>query len=323
VLCCRIGAFLLAVGLLTGPSPPLVADDAPGDQPPGSATLIGEVVTSGEFVDAAQAIEAAAKEDGAKLAAQFDFDALADIILQGLEIPDEYRKTYKTGFNSQGGASRMPLQIAATVKAGGDFTLLRVHRHGDKYAAVFRLKTNGGLNYQDLKLAKNADGKIKIHDFYSLLTGELASTSVRHVVLPTIVHELGTPLDKLSPKEAESVTHFPKYEAAIKAFQARNFTRVTEICESMPKSMQEAKAILILRYNVAARSLKWDEARAVTDDFRRTYPGDNALDLLALPNLLQDEKSDEALAAIDRIDKFIGGDPYLDQLRTGARPRKP
>jgi hypothetical protein len=205
---------------------------------------------------------------------------------------------------------------------GGEYALVRVHRHGENYAALFRMTTGVGLYYHDLKLVKGADGKIKVHDLYVLLAGELVSKTIRQVSLPVIVNDNGTPLEKLPPEERDFVTHFSKYQELIKTMRAGDFAKVKELCAAMPKSMQETKLVLIARHNAAAQTQQWDEARVMGAEFRRIYPDDEGLELLGLGSLMFEKKIDAALALVDRIDKFVGGDPYLDTVRAKIRAIK-
>jgi len=315
----------VAANEATIPGPPgtQVAQGAPAAKAPGaSPTLVGMEVTSGEYFDAAKAIEAAAKDDATKFAAYFDLDALAETAIKGIDLGAQFRKGFKSGFTNQPAQTSMAGQIAAAVQMGGGYTLLRVHRHGDQHAAIFRLQTGAGLNYHDLHFTKGTDGKIKVTDFYVLLTGELMSTTIRQMVLPIAANQNRNLLDKLTKKESDYVTHFPKIQEISTATRARDFAKVMEIYRSMPQSLQESKIVLIARLNAASQSQNWDETRAATADFRRLYPGDSTADLLGLDALILEKKYDEALAAVDRIDKLVGGDPHLETLRTNIREMK-
>jgi tetratricopeptide (TPR) repeat protein len=47
----------------------------------------------------------------------------------------------------------------------------------------------------------------------------------------------------------------------------------------------------------------------------KNYPNDSAWDLIRLDPLIMKGRLDEALAAVDRLDRSLGGDPYLDVVR--------
>jgi hypothetical protein len=309
---------------MPGPPPQNLLAQADGAKPatgkPAAAkpadTLVGEVVTSGEYYDAAKAIEAAIQEaDTAKFSAFFDMGAMADKALAGVDVNEQFKKGFKQGAANLTGDASLTGQIVNAVRNGGSYTLLRVHKSGDKHSALFRMSAGGGLNYHDLKFAKGTDGKIKVDDLFVLLTGELMSTTFRQMVLPVAASQNRNLLQKLAQKESDFVTHFPKVQELAQATRTKDFTKAMEIYRSMPKSLQETKAVLIARLTVATQTQNWDETRATTADYRRLYPADGTADLLSLDALVLEKKYDEALAAVDRIDKLVGGDPELNKFR--------
>lgn len=306
----------LAEGQSSIPGPPAAAGaEVAQAKAAGGMTLVGEEVTSGEYVEAAKAIEAAAKEDAQKFGALFDMDALAETAIQGIEMNADFRKGFKSGFANTGNAS-LTGQIATNVQNGGTYKLLRVHKHGNKHAAIFRLETGAGLNYHDLHLAKGTDGKIKVNDLYVLITGELMSTTIRQMVLPLAAGQNRNLIDKLTKKESDYVTHFPKVQEMSTATRNQDFAKVMEVYNGLPKSLQESKLVLIMRLNAATQTKNWDGVKATTADFRRLFPGDSTPDLLGLDALILEKNFDEALAAVNRIDKLVGGDPHLETFRT-------
>ena len=51
----------------------------------------------------------------------------------------------------------------------------------------------------------------------------------------------------------------------------------------------------------------------------QSFPGDPAADLAAVAGFIQYKKLDKALETIDRLEKAVGGDVYLNSLRASAR----
>jgi hypothetical protein len=315
----KLSASLLAFGLLACVWSPLLAEDSLEGVPEKQTTLVGEVVTSGEFVEAAHAIEAAAKEGSAKLAKHFDFDALGEIALRGLEFDPDFRARLMAGVTGESSRYAITDQIAGAVKRGGICKLLRVHRHGGDYAAVFRIIDRGRVNYHDLKLVKEADGNIKIHDSYVLGRGELMSATMRQMLLPSAAKRNGSLLTQM---ESDFVTHYPKFEALLKAKEGNDYAKFNEVHASMPKSVQETKSVLILRYKTAEQLGKWNDVTVAITDFHRVYPHDGAIDVISLDALILEGKFDEALASIDRIDRLVGRDRFLDKARTDIKALK-
>jgi biotin carboxyl carrier protein len=51
--------------------------------------------------------------------------------------------------------------------------------------------------------------------------------------------------------------------------------------------------------------------------WRANYPNDSSVDLVSIDAFFLQEKYDMALAAVERLDTSVGGDPYLDSYRAG------
>ncbi|MEJ7639603.1 MAG: hypothetical protein WKF75_16915, partial [Singulisphaera sp.] len=77
------------------------------------------------------------------------------------------------------------------------------------------------------------------------------------------------------------------------------------------------KNLLLLRLQ-AAPNLGDEEYTAVIEDFRKYHPDDPCLDILSIDTSILKKDYAKALASIDRLDKAVGGDPYLDSLRANV-----
>lgn len=64
------------------------------------------------------------------------------------------------------------------------------------------------------------------------------------------------------------------------------------------------------------------EVRSTLDDFRKYYPNEISHELLAIDYFSAQHEWTSAFAAIDRLNDYIGGDPYLHQLRGNVHYRK-
>jgi predicted Zn-dependent protease len=51
------------------------------------------------------------------------------------------------------------------------------------------------------------------------------------------------------------------------------------------------------------------------------YPDDPCVDLLTIDRLILGGRWKDAIAAFDRIDRVVGGDPYIDDLRANVHLR--
>jgi hypothetical protein len=59
-------------------------------------------------------------------------------------------------------------------------------------------------------------------------------------------------------------------------------------------------------------------AKSLIDVFRKEYPNDAAIELLAIDHYVNTKQFDSAIRSLEILDKSVGGDPYLDCVRAGV-----
>lgn len=276
----------------------------------------GEEITSGEYYEAALRIEAAAESrDEEAFANFFDMRAIADSALRGIDFSAKTRSDFIRGFTAQS----IGVRIMAEMKDQGSYRFLRLRRRRGQYYALFRIVTPGaGMNYHELHLVKQPTGEIRVVDFYVAVTGEMLSQTVRRAALPLAAQENRNVLQKLLKVENEYTKNLPAVLEMQQSIAQGNPQRTLTLYRTLPASMQEDKIFLLMRYRAASDLQDEAEQTATFNDCQRLFPGDPCLDLLQVDVLLAAGKIDDMLACIDRIDRSVGGDTYLDALRAGG-----
>ena len=95
---------------------------------------------------------------------------------------------------------------------------------------------------------------------------------------------------------------------------ARKYAAGRANYKSLPAEIQTDKSVF-LRYLWAAEAVGDTEFLLALDGFRRQFPNDPALDFQNIDFYRLMRNFDEALRSIDKAEKSIGGDPYLNALR--------
>ena len=280
----------------------------------------GEEVTSGEYYEAALAIEAAAQAlDADALANRFDSKTTLQIALRDIEMPQAQHQDIVEKFTPQAGDRSMSAQIISEVSQGATYQLLRVRKKRGRHIALFRfLNADQGLNYHDLYLHKNPQGKIVATDLYVMSTGELLSQTLRRIALPLLTHDNRNLLQKLLKSESDFIKHWPDIQAMQQAIRNSNGKRAIEIYHQLPQTMQEDKTVLLLRIMAASRVRDEPDYADGLDDFQRLFPGEPMIDLMSVDVMFTERKFEKMRASIDNIDKFVEGDPFLDVLRAAS-----
>lgn len=206
-------------------------------------------------------------------------------------------------------------QVAAVIKQGGDYRLLGMDSIGGQPRARFRLllPDSAGFNYHLLTFHREESGDVRIRDVYDALTGEVLSQTLRRAFLPFLakagVSGLG-PTDVLALKHADDLSRLAEL------VRQQQFAESLELQRGLPPELQSRKHLLLIRVQ-AAQWVSEADYEAAIGEFSRHFPDDASADLLSLDGLVLKESYDRALSSVDRIDRLIGGDPYLHVVRAG------
>jgi hypothetical protein len=238
------------------------------------------------------------------------------MVTANVDVPDGFRAGFLTGARQSLRRRGMASQLVNVVSQGGSVRLLRVHDVGDEKRALFRmLSQEVGVNYHDMVLVKRS-GRVQAVDVYVFATAEKISDTTRRLYLMAAAGSSQTLVGKLVGGEGEFVKHAEDFKRMSENAQAGRFQKVLDGYHGLPKSMREEKAVMMMRV-MAAQRISEDEYAQAIAEFRKNHPNDACLDMLSIDGYLLRKKHELALECVDRLDKAVGGDPYLNSLRSG------
>ena len=265
-----------------------------------------------EFV---QRLEANGEECGAELlASSIAVDAVIERAAGDLEVPAALRRGLVEGLRVK---LTLGQEICDAVRESGSYSLLRVRRIDGQPRALFRLVSNAGLNYHDHLLARAPDGEIQIHDFYSYLTGEWFSRTLRRSILPVVAEANRIGLADLTRSESAYVRNLPRVLEISRLASQQNFEAALEIFDQFPPELKKDRNLLLLRFNLASQASE-EAYKAAMRDLKNTFPDDPALQLTLIDHYYYQGEYGKVLEIIDGIDTRLEGDPYLDYFRANV-----
>jgi hypothetical protein len=240
----------------------------------------------------------------------FDVDAMLDRLSSGKgDIADQmraHRAEFKKGFEAAMNAS---LSKVRTLKC------IHVRRVNGEARWLCRLvTTEGGLAYGEAILAR-VQGNPRIVDMLIYTTGETMSQTLDRLYLLPAVESQTTFVDRLVGHQPDIVKYFSEWSQLPVLNANGKHAEVIGIYAKLPPDLQKEKIILMAELE-ASIGTDSDAYHAAVDLWRRTYPNDPATDLISIPVLTSRGQFAEALVCVDRLDHAIGGDPYLDVLRS-------
>jgi len=294
-------AFLAAILLATTPAAPA----APASEPDKLEESLRPFLTG---------IEQAVAEGNPKvLDDAMDLEALLDKIVNGVPAPAKFRDAFRQGARSRG--VNLGPKVVTAVQREGSFRLLRVRTVAGKPRALFRLLSGETVNYFELYLDVPAGGPPRIKDVYMFLAGETLSAAMRRMYIAASAEANHGLLDMLKGSEREFLEHGSKIKEMGDLHRAGEYAKALEVYARMPPSMRKNKSMMILRVGASYRLNSDEQYLKAIEDFEAEFPGDPALDMISIDGNFLRKDYDGAIRSIDRLEKRVGGDPYLRLLR--------
>ncbi len=206
--------------------------------------------------------------------------------------------------------------IIQNSKAGGQFDYLRTRISHGQQVILFRLIGGGtqGVNYIEFIVKQGPDRKVRAADIYPYVSGEFMTESIRRGLLPAAASASRSFLAKLVTKEQDVVLDMPKIQPIADAIIHGKKKEAMRLLDELRPETRKTKMVLLLRTQ-AAQEAGEKEYLATLEEFRSLFPNDPSLDLQLIDYYLLTKKPEEALKCIDRLDRSVGGDPYLNYMR--------
>lgn len=257
----------------------------------------------GEYVTMCREIEAAVTTgDGEAFDRYFDLETFLEAVSVGMN--PEMRAGFKEGMRQ---TLRIGRQMHDSLGPSGHYRLLRMHSVNGAPRALFRTVGQQGLNYHDLVLGRDKAQKVCFTDFYAYASGELMSDTIKHLTAQIVPPQPGQPLDP----ESAALLRIGEVRQLVAANRGRE---AVDLLNTMPAKTQQLKIMQLLRVTAAVQISEPEYMKAL-ESYRKLFGDDPSADLVSLDMHLMKKSYDQFFAAVDRLDKAVGGDPYLDTMR--------
>jgi tetratricopeptide (TPR) repeat protein len=121
-------------------------------------------------------------------------------------------------------------------------------------------------------------------------------------------------LDRLLGSEQAFMKNFPKFQQMMTDLRGGRPVDALKIYEQFPPELKKDKNILLTRLQAAQAVNDEEYARAI-EDLRAAHPDDACIDMISIDYYLLKKDDGQAFTCLDRLDKAVGGDPYVDVMR--------
>lgn len=236
-----------------------------------------------------------------------DINRIARKSLQNSGLPKQAEDMYLEG------ASKSSVLKSALVRVqeGASYDFLRVkHREGSFHPLFRMVFDNGGVGYHEFRLTLDDAGEPVADDVYLSQTGEWLTSSTRRMFVTKVKDLLNK--SKISNENTQQIIDTNlKLQQMLQSVQTRTGQReALEIFRSLPEEAQRDKSFQIVAVALA-QSIDEAEYEREIVRFRENHPNDLASEIYSIDFYVMQNRTDEAIAAINWLDKQVGGDPYL------------
>ncbi len=243
----------------------------------------------------------------------FDVDSLTNGILENIHGPKITKEGFKKGVTDNLDVGE---NILGAMGIDGHCKLLRVTVDQDSIPkALYRMVSQGGVNYFELYLQKNTQDTIEIIDYYPYAVGQRFSNTLRRIYLSSL-SDLRDSIktDSLSREDSIYVANIPVLDQIGSLFEKNEFGKALALIDSFPPAFQEDKMIQISKLNIAFNE-GGETYLQTEEEFKKRYPKDPIVEVILLDFAFAKQEHTQALAIIDSLNKKIGGDTYLKVMK--------
>ncbi len=254
--------------------------------------------------------------DRMELSRHFQLELTLDDIARDVMLAPKDRSSFLAGFRRSFSLFDQIRQVV--VGDNGEYAFLRSNRRDGQLRPIIRLSSeNTGVNYHELVLARDRQGKVVIRDIYVLLSGETLGDAARRVLLMMVAERDSTLIGRLTGS-SRNMAEFGKAIDKISKLAKTQPKLAYEEIKKLPPKVQQEKLIMISKLMTAGEI--GDNAFLETfEEYRRLFPNDPSLDLLSIDYYIIRQQKDKAIETIERLKNYVGGDPFLDKMIAGVK----
>ncbi|MEZ4887719.1 MAG: hypothetical protein R3E32_23495 [Chitinophagales bacterium] len=241
----------------------------------------------------------------------FDVDSITTGILNNIHGPKITKDGFKKGVTDH---LDVGMNIVSAMGMDGHCKLLKLSNDSIP-KALYRMVSQGGVNYFEIFLQKDLQDSIKIIDYYPYAVGQQFSNTLRRIYLSSLSDlKDSIKMDSLSQADSIYVANIPTLDKIGSLFEKSQFNEALALIDSFPSSIREDKMIQITKLNIAFNEGGETYLQTV-EEFKQKYPKDPIVEVMLLDFAFAQQEHTQALAIIDSLDKKIGGDAYLKVMK--------
>lgn len=253
--------------------------------------------------------ESVQKADASLFSKTFDRDAFLKRVMEPIKIPDALQENLRTNLEAQISSE----DIGEAVRRNGrNFTFVGVRRFDGEYQLLFRVAgPKNRLIYYGYPIGKSSSGGVTIVDVFCFAPPELMSETIRRRCLMAIASADKNAVEDWTEKQKDFIDSQNDWNDFVEQCLAERHAVAEKTYEKLPSSLSKDPFILYQRARVAFREDEPVFLSAVAT-WQKERPNDATLQLLISDYYVQRNRASESIAAYEKLNAELGGDPQLD-----------
>jgi hypothetical protein len=197
--------------------------------------------------------------------------------------------------------------LCAELPKGGSYKLLRIRTVDGEPRPLFRaVFKGGGFNYHELKLGTTPDNPtVRAVDMYVYLSGENLSATFSDLFTGALK----------SMDKGEDAGNLKDVMSRVRSASSRgDFKGAKTELAGLTPTLRATKSVRLLEIQNEMELDEGDYLKLI-DAYRRDFPSDPSIDMVSIDGYYLHKDFKGVERTLDRLEKRVGGDPYIDALR--------
>lgn len=241
----------------------------------------------------------------------FDMKVMGERITRDVDVDKDFRKGFLGALD---GAMAMGMHICQAIELDGSYSFLGLREREGKPHLLFRMLSDGALNYHELEVVRDKRDRVRVNDAFIYLSGEYYSATSRRVYVRAAAEQNRGILSSLMGEDSEFFESVDIIDRFHDLAGQGKFKEALAEYDKLPESVAKSRFMQQSRI-VVAQEVSEEIYLATLEEYLTLFPKDAGLSLLMIDAHMYREEFAESLKAVDKLDRSVGGDPYLDCLR--------
>ncbi len=253
--------------------------------------------------------------DAAAIAALIHWPTVIQRALAGLRVDPEYVAGLERGASEAAVQRGVPASLASVGQGKAELKYLGSETHHGETWQTFRLRPeDGGFEHLSFLVGLDPQGAARVMDIEMMTAGEPSSATMRRMMLPLVAHDKDSVLARLAGKEAAFVKSTKTMVEAQKAGAEGKAKQALAMFDKLPPDLRKEKWLMIQRVLLAAQVDDATYLKAI-EALKEAHPNDPATAVHAIDGYLLAKRYDDALKAVETVERGSARDAYFDYLR--------